>query len=426
MTPRVLIAVAALVAFAHPVRIAAQGAPEACRVTAEKPRRVELPDGRIVSVDVQSIAKLNGSILAIGRHAYVFPRTTTPVTSPIMRDSIIGFEIEPGGRISLVPAPLSSRPVFFSKAAAGTDGFHLVFATSGDSTASQLGKQDTATIWYARYVNRRWTMPERVASVRRVYLQPEATSDLLERGGTLSWAFVFADTWDDPSSGGVVLLRRERDAWRADTLRTPTTPALVRLLGSAPDDAIVAVFARASQAGTSTLLAQLYLASFTSAWNEPVRIAGDGRRTLTLPMLATQDDGIVVSWISWIPWRSETSRIEWLRIDRNGRVVAGPIIASGEKTFPFELIVLDKRQSIWLYHGVPFGTTVELASASDSSVFPLGNIQAPFGNPKPRTIAINGSRVLALTQQQGSAPDDPMVASWMTILDFRCPRSARR
>ena len=423
---RGLIAVAGLIALARPVRIGAQGAPMACSVSAEKSRRVELPDGRIVSVDVQSIAKFNGSILAIGRHAYVFPRTTTTVTSPIMRDSIIGFQIDRDGEISIVPAPLASRPVFFPKVAAGSDGFHVVFATSGDSTASQIGKQDSATIWYTRYVNRRWTTPERVVSVRRTYLQPELTSELLERNGTLSWAFVFADTPETGSSGGVVLLRRQRGAWSADTLRTPTTPTTVRLVHKASSDSLIAVFTREEQRGTTSILAQLYLAVFMSAFSEPSLIAGDGLRTLTLPILSRLGDGILISWISWTPWRLETSRIEWLRIGRDGRFVDGPVIAAGEKTFPFELIVMDDRHPIWLYHGVPFGSTVELASAADSTVIRLGTIKAPFGNPKPRTIAVDGSHVLALTMQPGSAPDDPMVASWMTILEFRCPMSARR
>jgi hypothetical protein len=414
-----------LVAVASPARVTAQ-ASQACSVTAGTPRRVELADGRIVSVDVQSMAQSGGSILAIGRHAYVFPRTTTSVTSPVIRDSIIGFEIEQDGGISLVPAPLASRPVFFPKVAAGQDGFHIVFATSGDGTASQTGKQDSATIWYARYVNRRWTTPERVVSVRRSYLQPELTSELLESAGTLSWAFVFADTWENESSGGVVLLRRQRGAWSADTLRTPTTPGVVRLVHGASGDSVVAVFTREYQRGTTSILAQLYLATFTSRWSEASLIAGDGRRALTLPVLSRLGDGILISWISWIPWQSETSRIEWLRIGRDGRFVDGPVIATGEKAYPFELIVMDDRHPIWLYHGVPFGTTVELASATDTSVIQLGNIGAPFGDPKPETVAIDDSRVLAHTMRQGSAPDDPMVASWMTTLEFRCPRSARR
>jgi hypothetical protein len=396
-------------------------------VSAGTPRRVELPDGRIVSVDVQSIVQSSGSIFAIGRHAYVFPRITTPVTSPIMRDSIIGFEIEPDGAISLVPSPPLSRPVFFPKVAAGPDGFHAVFATSGDSAGTQAGKQDTATIWYARYAKRKWTVPERVTSVRRAYLQHELTSELLERNGTLSWAFTFADSWDVLASGGLVLLRRKRDAWSEDTLHTPTVTGLVRLLDTAANDALVALLARGDARGTGpTIHAQLYLAQFTSSWKEPRLIAGDGRRELTLPILATSGDDIVISWDNWIPWRPESSRIEWLKVGRDGLLVNGSIIADGAKTYPFDFIVVDDRHPVWLYHGEPFGSTIELASASDTSVIALGNVSAPFGSPKPKTVALDRSRALVLTLQQGRAPDEPMVASWMTTLEFRCPRSARR
>jgi len=420
---RVLIVSAGLLASAP---ASAQGAPEACSVSAGTPRRVELPDGRIVSVDVQSIVQSRGSIFAIGRHAYVFPRITTPVTSPIMRDSIIGFEIEPGGAISLVPAPPLSRPVFFPKVAAGLDGFHAVFATSGDSAGTQAGKQDTATIWYARYADRKWTVPERVTSVRRAYLQHELTSELLERNGTLSWAFTYADSWDVLAPGGVVLFQRRRDTWSADTLHTLTVAGLVRLLDTA-DDSVVALLARGDVRGTGpTIHAQLYLAWFTSSWSEPRLIAGDGRRELTLPILRTIGDDIVVSWDNWIPWRPESSRIEWLKVGRDGLLVNESIIADGAKTYPFEFIVVDDRYPVWLYHGEPFGSTIELASATDTSVMPLGNVSAPFGSPKPKSVALDRSQALVLTLQQGRRPDEPMVASWMTTLKFRCPRSARR
>lgn len=426
MTPRrtrVLIAFAGLLAVAP---ASAQGSPGACTVSAGTPRRVELPDGRVVSVDVQSIIQSNGSIYAIGRHAYVFPRVTTPVTSPIMRDSIIGFEIEPGGAISLVPAPPLSRPVFFPKVAAGPSGFHAVFATSGDSAGTQIGKQDSATIWYARYADRQWTVPERVTSVRRTYLQQELTSELLERNGTLSWAFTFTDSWDVLSSGGVVLLQRRRGAWNEDTLHTPTITSLVRLLHTA-GDSLVALLARGDLRGTGpTIRAQLYLSRFTSSWTEPRLIAGDGSRELTLPILATSGDDIVVTWDNWIPWQPQSSRIEWLRIGRDGLLVNGPVIAAGEKTYPFEFIVMSEGRPFWLYHGEPFGSTVEVTTATDVAVIPLENINVPFRNPRPRTIALDRSRALMLTQAPGSAPDDPMAASWMTTLEFRCPRSARR
>jgi hypothetical protein len=421
---RVLIVFAWLLAVAP---ASAQGSPGACSISAGTPRRVELPDGRIVSVDVQSIVRSNGSIYAIGRHAYVFPRITTPVTSPIMRDSIIGFEIEPGGAISLVPAPPLSRPVFFPKVAAGPGGFHAVFATSGDSAGMQVGKQDTATIWYARYADRQWTVPERVTSVRRAYLQHELTSELLERNGTVSWSFTFADSWDFVPSGGIALLQRRRGGWTVDTLATPTVPGLVRLVHATTGDSLLAVFTRNDQRGTGpTIRAQLYLTRFMSTWAEPRLIAGDGTRELTLPILATSGDDIVVSWDNWIPWQPQSSRIEWLRIGRDGRLVNGPVIAAGEKTYPFEFIVMSEGHPFWLYHGDPLGSTVEVSSATDVAVIPLGDIGVPFRNPRARTFALDRNRALMLTQAPGAAPNDPMAASWMTTLEFRCPRSARR
>ena len=126
MTIRTLIIV--MVLAGAPAR--AQDAPPRCAVKAEPSRRVELPDGRIVSIDVQSLARHRDTLMVVGRYAYVFAALSTPQSLPLMRDSIIGALMEPDGKTSLVPSPLRSTRVLFPKVADGEDGFHAVFATA--------------------------------------------------------------------------------------------------------------------------------------------------------------------------------------------------------------------------------------------------------------------------------------------------------
>jgi hypothetical protein len=100
---------AALAASMAVGRVALASSPqrgETCTVTSEPARRLELSDGRIVSVDVQSVATSGGSVMAVGRHAYLFPRTANPLTSPTLLDSIIGVVIDGRGNTSLVSNPV--------------------------------------------------------------------------------------------------------------------------------------------------------------------------------------------------------------------------------------------------------------------------------------------------------------------------------
>src|SRR5688500_3249758 len=193
----------------------------ACSTVAEPSRRLELSDGGIVSVDMNSLARSGESVLAIGRHAYVFPRNAQRRTSPIVKDSMIGVLIE-RGNVSPVFSPLKPRKVHHLHAVADPDGsFHVLFATAGDPLPHFVDPPDTATLWYARLEKGTWREVQRIAPVRGALLSQETSSDLLERNGQLSFLFPFADDRDSSSTtGGLILLRRRNATWSWDTLRT--------------------------------------------------------------------------------------------------------------------------------------------------------------------------------------------------------------
>jgi hypothetical protein len=408
----------AVILAASPLR--AQVAPGAsCRVTSEPSRRIELPDGKAVSVDVQSLVSRGDTLMAVGRFVYVFPAGANPMTPPLMMDSIIGFTIAEG-KAAVVHAPLGTRTVF-PKVAAGHDGFHVVFATSHDTAVKSL-TQDTATIWYARFTRGAWSTPERVSSVSRVKLNQESTSAFLEWRGTLAFAFTFVDTMDEEGGGGVVLLRRRSGAWSADTLRTVAKPTSVRLAFGTPDSLLNAlVVLRDTRSGAS----QVMVASFNTNWHAG-RVLATTSRGVMMPSFAVLGDGYIASWMSWQFLDARTSTIEWARIARDGSVTTGPRVATGANTFPFEMIVRENSIPIWFYHGTPYGAAIAIASATDSASLRLGEVVAPFENPKVTSIPIDRTRILAFTMKQGKAPDEPIVSSYSTVLEFRCPRSAQR
>jgi hypothetical protein len=399
---------------------------EMCTVSAEPARRLELGDGRIVSVDVQSVATSGGSVMAVGRHAYVFPRTANPLTSPTLVDSIIGVVIEPGGNTSLVPNPLSKRRVFFPHVTTGPDGsFDVVFVTGSDSIASQSTPLDTASIWYARFGDGAWTTPERVAAVHGGLLQSEST-DFIEHNGSPAFLFPSVDGRRGSGDGSVILLRRRSGVWSADTLPTHGVTPFVRALTVPGGGPLFAVIAQAVPRGGTTPADELYAVRFDTAWNEPRRIGGDGRLPVTLPILTTVGDTIVASWISWRHMRQETSRIDWARIEPGGRVVDGPMVDAGSATFPFEMVSVGNRHPLWLYHGEPKGSAAALALASGSALLRPGSVAMPFENMKPKAITLTPSRILVFTMKRGSVANEPMIASFATALEIRCPRPAQR
>jgi hypothetical protein len=398
----------------------------ACSTSAERARRLELSDGRIVSVDVQSVAVSNGTVMAVGRHAYVFPRSANSRTSPGLQDTIIGVVIDGRGNVSPVHRPLRESRVFFPRVAAARDGsFHVLFATGIDTSDAAPIRADTASIWYARFANGAWTARERIAEVRGAALHPEYASDLVEQDGSLSFLFPFDDGRVFTSDRGVILLRRRGRTWTADTLRTLLMPTAVRAR-HAPRDASLLVLLAQSVSNGAPRAEKLYLARFDSTWTEPRWIAGDGVRPVTLPIAANLGDGVIASWVSWQPMVPRTSVVEWLRIHPGGRTSTGAAIDSGEATFPFEMIVVDDAYPLWLYRGEPYGMGLALAVATDTIVTRLGGLTIPFHNPRARAIALSPTRILLFTMKRAITDAEPMIASYSTVFEIRCPRSVRR
>ena len=400
----------------------AQRAPaEGCTVRADPSRRVELPDGRVVSVDVQSLARRGDTVMAVGRYAYVFAASSTPQSLPVMRDSIIGVLMVPRGKASLVPSPLRSRGVLFPKVAAGDDGFHAIFATSSDTSHLSI-VQDSAVIWYAGFREGAWSTPQRVTGVSRVKLNQELTSGLFERNGVLSFAFTFADSLAD--SGGIVMLQRKNGIWSADTLRTQRKPMAVRMAGGSSDGPLKAL-AVLLDASSDTAQSQLLLATFAQDWRD-ARVIAAPSHSVQAPALGVLGNGYVASWTTWDFPDVGSSTIEWVRVSRDERVVKGRVIAWGEPAFQFEMIVMASTWPIWLFHGAPFGGSVAVASATDSIPMSLGSVTAPFENPRPVSIPIDATRLLSFTMKAGTSPDEPPGASYATVLEIRCPGSAQR
>jgi hypothetical protein len=393
----------------------------ACTAMAGPSRRLELADGRILSIDVQSVARAGPSVLAVGRYAYVFPRTANSRTSPELVDSILGVLIDGGGRVTLVPNPAAPRPVRYSRAVTMPNGdFTVLYATSAPEGLQ--ASTDTATLWLATFRNGVWSTPSRIAAVRTASL--DRASALLQKDGRLAFVYPFRDDRRHDEDGGAVLLRQQQGRWTSDTLRTETEPTSVSATYDPVRGSIVVALAVADH--LPPLLAQrLLIARFDTSWSPPVAIAGDGVVPIVHPSLLVHDRGFVVGWLVWPDHEPRNGFLQWLQLDAIGRSHLMAVIDSGEATFPYELTVVNTTP-LWLYHGEPFGEAVRLMMSKDSTVTRLADVKAEFWNPSTKTIALSGSRLLLFTQRRAQTETEPMAASFTTALEIRCPRSAQR
>ena len=397
------------------------GAAPACTSIAGPSRRLELADGRIVSIDVQSVARAGESVLAVGRYAYVFPPNANSRTSPQLVDSILGVLVDGRGRVSVVANPAAPRTVRYSRVVTMPDGdFNVLYATSGPE--GLLEHTDTATLWLAKLRNGIWSTPLRIAAVRTASL--DRASALLQRDGQLAFVYPFRDDRRPAEDGGAILLRQRSGRWTSDTLRTETEPTSVSAAYDPVRGSIVVVLAVANP--LQQLVAQrLLIARFDSTWSRPVPIAGDGIVPIAHPSLVAHERGFVAAWLTWPSYDPTRGWLQWLELDAAGSSHLRSVIDSGAATFPNELTLVNAAP-LWLYHGDPFGTTVRLAMARDSTVARLPDVRAEFWNPSTKSIALSGSRLLLFTQRRAQTETEPMAASFTTALEIRCPRSAQR
>jgi hypothetical protein len=290
--------------------------------------------------------------------------------------------------------------------------------TTQDDQTGLDPTSDTASLWYARYQSGRWTRPEHITSLRGARLNPASTSLLLEREGQLSLVFPVAT----PQMHGLILARRLHGRWRFDTLRTSADPGSVSAI-HASDGSLVAAFTMSGREIDPAFSDVLFTTRFRSSWSAPTRIGGRGIRPVTTPSVLRVETEVVTTWIDWTWGNASTSQLHWRSsgIDTTTRQVA-----AGSSTYPYESLVLGNRYPLWVIRGEQYGTTLSVLIASDSTVERLATFTVPFENPKASAIDLGGDRVLVLTMKQGKTPDEPMVASFATILQFRCPASARR
>jgi hypothetical protein len=396
---------------------------DTCTVNVSGPTQMVLEDGRTVSLDAESIGWHDGSLIVVGSHTHLFPRHATRDSLPVLEGSTIGVARDARGRLRPVPNPLAGRHVVYPRVASDrTGGWHILFVTTTTAAMAHPGSLDTATVWYGRFDGRRWNRVERISSVADASLATDLSSELVASDGLLSFAFSFGQSnrSTEPAHQGLVLLQRRGGRWIADTLPTWDAPAYVRVAGGPKKRTLSIGVVQGYFEDGRAHASSLFFAQYDTVWHSLRRVAGDGRRPVTAPIIRVLGQTLVASWVTETMGRADSTALESLALV-DGEPVSEPrVIARGAGAEDFEAISLDQQRILWLHRDGESRTQTKLLLGNAGRVRELGTIAAPLDNPRPRAIATSSSSVFVVTSKLGTTPAEQFATTYLTQLRLGC------
>ncbi len=401
--------------------------PRACEVIIGPSERITLSDGASVTVDASSIASRGRSVLITGTPTHVWPAGANGSTSPDDDRRPIGVLRDSAGVIRLVPAPLPGTDALYPRAvAAGAAGWHVIFITGKQGTATNPLAFDTADVWYGLFDGRQWRRVERVARTRAASLLPSISSDLVAIRDGLAFAYAFDRSASLHSNAagnqGLVLLYRRGIRWAADTLFTWESPLSVQL-ATTPDSAVIAVFASSYFSEGRPHGPVLFTARHDAHWETPRVVFDASPRYVTDPMVAGPwAAGTVVSWRTVTPSvELEVEDLEWGFVAADGAVRRIGRIATAQPLDRPAMLQLDTERTVWFVRNGASRRELRVFVTSDSTVSDLGIVHVPLDNFVTRGTTLSNGTILVLTGGVAASPSDPPASSFLTELAVRCP-----
>jgi hypothetical protein len=308
-------------------------------------------------------------------------------------------------------------------ASAGAAGWHVLFATVALRAMDRPGPLDSASLWYGRFDGRRWSDIQHVAVVADAFLQADLGSDLVAVDGLLSFAYSFDRSIrlgsDGPEDHGLVVLQRRGGRWAADTLTTWEAPTYVRLAARPLAEGLTVGIVQASFRDGRAQEPSFFLASYDSVWGSPREFAGDGKRSVTSPIMRYNGSSLFASWVSGAPNRTAI-QVESTTLVEGGPPTAPTVIATGRGVENFDAVALSPGRFLWLYRDGDSHTRAEVLLGDDDGVRSLGVVAIPLDNPRPRAVVTSGFRVLAISSRLGMTRTDPPATTYFTLLQLSC------
>ncbi len=427
--PRRLQIMAALVLLAErEARQVTRIAAPACTVQMVRVDTVRLSDGRLLSVDAQSLATDAGSVIGVGSHAHLWPAGAFRGAGPVDEGSTIGFVREADGTFYSVPSPLHGILIDSPRVvSAGNGAWHVVFAVVRPGASQNALSPDSAEIWYGRLSEMKWHDITRVATLSHAYVASTLSSNLVVAGGSLNIAFPFDQSVvrnsNAPGNQGLILVRRVGTHWSLDTLRTWAGPDNVRLLAAPSGTSVVAAIVQSSFVDHHTRTNTVFLARYDGRWSTPRSVAGDGLSpVIRAPAIAwLSDRRLFLSWATAPGFDYKNPRVEWSAGTIDSLDIPPHEIARGAGADDFDAVVLDSRHALWLTSAATQRNAVPVfVSRLDGAVEKLAPLALPLDNPKPWAIRLSDSEAMVITSRLAASSADLVVATWATTLRLTC------
>jgi hypothetical protein len=364
------------------------------------------------------MAVQGNSVLILGSPAYVFDgpsNTTGAIVIGILRDG--------DGKISTVPAPISTDSVRVLQAiAAKGGGWHVLFATGTRGTKWSLFAYETADIWYAHFDGQKWTGTQRVARARSATVSPRFASSLIETDQGLAFAYIYDRSSELRSNAegnqGLVMLVRRPSGWAADTLRTWEAPSSVQLTGI--NGRVRAFIAQSYFTGGRPHGPALFAADYNDGWGTP-RLVDDPAPEYVSEVMKTAggENARGVSWLKAAPG-PEKRRLVWEAHDDEGNVQRSIIAQTDLGDIP-AIVGLADRTMVWLTRDEDSRERLRVYVAADTRVRDAGTVAVPLMNFVTSAVPLKDGRVLIFS----GGPDptrgaEPPFASYLTEIAVGC------
>lgn len=406
-----------------PTRTESQRQP--CTIAVARSQRISLRDGASVTIDASGIATNGQSVMVVGTPTHVWPVGAKRNTPRATARPSIGIVRDSSGLVTLVPAPLRALAAAHPRvASAGAAGWHFIFVTGKQGSATNALVFDSADVWYGNFDGRAWRGIERIGRARSASLLPGMGSDLVSTPEGLAFAYPFDRSASLKSNAtgnqGLVMLYRRGRHWVADTLHTWEGPRSVQLVASA-ENGVLAVFAQSYFTHGRPHGPALFTARYDSGWHSP-RLAVDvSPRYVAAPMIVARGTaGHVISWRTAAPG-AEAEVIEWGLSDDSGSVRrVGPI----SNALPLDrpaMVRLSADQTAWFIRNGNSRSEVKAFMAVDSTLSDLGVVRLPLDNFATLGATLPNGDVLLVTGGLGSSASAPVASNFLTALAVRCP-----
>jgi hypothetical protein len=393
-------------------------APQACALDVVSSRPLVLSDGRAVHVATRAAAGSRGQILIAGT-----PVTTWRADTVIVSDTLVGVIIrDTSGVVIPVPNPLRDGRVATSPrvAPAREGGWHVVFIDSthhGPGTSGSL--IDSATVWYGRFDGARWNDLERVGLFRHTHLYVQYSPDLGVDGDQLRFAFTFDKVFATQSNAhgnqGVIMLRRDRGRWFADTLHTKLGGTYVRLAKRLRRDGwdvgVVQGYFDAGRVQPSSM----FVTTYDSVWHEPRLVAKGEPTPISRAGLSAVGNSLLATWV-----RRTGGIVEWARVPDG---VAQPVTFARlfENTPDYGTVVLDSATLLWHARIVGMRDSIRTVMYRGGRVTEFPRLAVKNESFNQHSVAMSPTDIAIFTSRLGRTPVEPTAQTLISRLTLSCP-----